>query len=276
MKSENFSKIIYWIILAIVLFVGFSVYGIIGVGIILIIYVLLNLILFWGKSLGMIGYFIQSFLGKIDLAEKFYKMAIKQKSTTPYALLSYGIILLRRGNTETSLSLFQRASKEKKANILMQKSAITNQALCYWKKGDTDKAIEMILYCVDKFDYINPDTYATLGYLYILKYDYDKAIEYTEMALKDNENHASSLDNMGQIYYNMGELDKAKDYFLKAIYVKSSLVDSQYYIGIIEEAKNNIEEAKKYFEKAYNCEITAFNTVSQEDVDNKYFEYFKK
>lgn len=282
-KKININKTGLWwlifllveIILSVIL-CGFLKLPLYMILIIPIIYILINYIVFWGQALGLTGYVLHSFMNKPDLAEKFYKNAIKSKNTSGYALVSYGLMLLRRGDTQTPLILFQRVIEMKDTNILLSKSAMTNTALCYWQKGDIDQAVSILLECIEKFEYINPDTYATLGYLYILKNNYDKALEYTNKALLDNANHASSLDNLGQIYYRLGDYEKACEYFKSALAVKDSLVDSQYYLGIIEEIKGNFNQAKQYFDKAYQCKITTFNTVTKEQVENKYLEYVDK
>lgn len=39
----------------------------------------------------------------------------------------------------------------------------------------------------------------------MLKGNYEKAVELTNSALKDNEEYAPAWDNLGQIYYNQGD-----------------------------------------------------------------------
>lgn len=276
MKKKRLSKTaMWWLILLAVIIIGAVFYGVLGVLVTIIIYFIISSIVFWGNFLGIMGCISQSFLKKPLLAEKFYKKAIVQKNTISYALSSYGLMLLRKGDTNTSLELFTRVYEGAGANVLMKKSGRVNQSLCYWQKGEIDKAIEILLDCEKEFEYINPDTYATLGYLYILKGNYDKALDYTNKALEDNNSHVSSLDNMGQIFYRQGDLEKAETYFKKAIEIKSTLADSQYYLGIISEENNNIELAKKYFQTAYNCDVNSFNTITKEQIEKKYFSYFK-
>jgi tetratricopeptide (TPR) repeat protein len=279
-KNFNMNKTgIWWLIFLLVevigsvLLCGFLKFPLYMIILIPVIYIIINYIVFWGQALGITGYILHSFLNKTDLAVKFYEIAVRNKKTSAYALVSYGLILLRNGDNDTPIELFQRVLNMKDINILQSKSATTNLALCYWQKGDIDKAITLLLECIEKFEYINPDTYATLGYLFILKNNYDKALEFTNKALEDNPKHASSLDNLGQIYYRLGDLDKAYGYFEAAIAVKDTLADSQYYLGIIEENKGNAQAAKEYFTKAHQCKITTFNTVTQKQVEDKYLEY---
>lgn len=273
MKNKTLSSMAKWfIVFAAFALIGFFIHGFLGALIAIFLYLIINCVLFWGKAAGILGYIFHLALKKSTVAEKFYKIAINQQQTTTTALTSYGMLLLRRGDPETALNLFERAEKQSGNNIILLKSSITNKALCYWQKGDVDKAIEILLDCIKRFEYLNPDIYETLGYFYILKEDYDKALEFTNKALEDNPNHAASLDNLGQIYYRLNDYDKAQEYFNKAISNKD-MADSYYYLGIIEEQKGNLENAKNYFEKANSCKITPFNTVTKEQVNKKYSQY---
>lgn len=268
-------KPIIWIGLFIIfIVVGALIYRLKGALILGLIYLILNCVLFWGKASGIIAYICHLVFKKPTIAEKFYKIAVNQKSTTTTALVSYGMLLLRRGELDYALNLFDRAEKQANDNIIMLKSTLTNKALCYWQKGDIDKAIEILLNCTQRFEYLNPDIYETLGYFYILKNDYDKALEYTNKALSDNPNHASSLDNMGQIYYRLNDYDKALSYFEKAISIKDNLADSYYYLGLIAEKQDNTAKASDYFKKASLCKINSFNTITKEQVEQKYNQYF--
>ena len=41
------------------------------------------------------------------------------------------------------------------------------------------------------------------------------------------------------------------------------MVESLYYMALLEENEGNIEKAKEYFEKAKGCYISALNTVKK-------------
>jgi len=236
-------------------------------------YIVGSCIIFKGRILGFIGYMIHGRTGNEQKAEKFYKLALKEKETIAYVPLSYGLILLRRGETQEALKLFEQVLERKGENLYIYRTALTNKALAYWQKGEIDKAIEILEECISKYDYINHNTYSSLGYLYIIKENYEKALEYTNKALEKEPKHAGSWDNLGQISYRKNDIKEAKNYFKKALSFKPDLVDSLYYLGIIAENEGNFEEAKEYFSSAMKCNITAFNTVTKKQVEEKYKKY---
>ncbi len=238
-----------------------------------ILYLLGSLVIFKGRVLGFIGYMIHGKTGDELKAEKFYKLALKERETIAYVPLSYGLLLLKRGETEEALNLFNQVLDKKGENVYIYRTALTNKALAYWQQGKINEAIEVLEDCIGKFEYINHNTYSSLGYLYILKEDYEKAIEYTNKALEKEPKHAGSWDNLGQISYRKNELEEAEKYFKKALGFKSDLVDSLYYLGLIAEKRENVEEAKSYFFKAKECDITAFNTITRQQVEQKCQKY---
>lgn len=240
---------------------------------ILILYLGVNYIVFLGTALGITGYFFQVVLNKEQTAISFYEKALKHNTKSGYALAAYGLILLKEGQNEKALSLFEKLHMID-PSVMIEKIAYTNKAVCLWKMNKIDEAIETLNKMNEKFDYISASTYTTLGFLYLLKKEYDKALEYTNKALEDTPNHGPALDNMGQIYFYQNDLKQAEKYFKKALEEKSTMVDSKYYLGLTYEKQGKIDLAKEYFKKAYESNVNAFSTITFEQVKEKYNQYF--
>lgn len=241
----------------------------------LVLYLGINYVLFLGTALGITGYVFQVFFNKENWAIPFYEQALKHNTKSAYALAAYGLILLKEGQNEKALPLFEKIQIIN-PSVMLDKIAFTNKAVCLWKMGEVDKAIETLNEMNTKFDYISASTYTTLGFLHLLKKDYEKALDYTQKALKDTPDHGPALDNLGQIYFYQNDLTKAEEYFKKALEEKSTMVDSKYYLGLVYEQQGNLDLAKEYFKKAYENKVTAFSTITFEQVKEKYDQYFSK
>ena len=63
---------------------------------------------FLGTALGITGYFFQVVLNKEQTAISFYEKALKHNTKSGYALAAYGLILLKEGQNEKALSLFEK------------------------------------------------------------------------------------------------------------------------------------------------------------------------
>ena len=217
----------------------------------LLVYLLVSAVVCNAYVIGMIGN-MYYFLREPEKAKKFYTIAVKKNTRNVKALYNYALDALHEGRADEALPIFQRAEKLN-VKVLFDKLIPLAVSSCYWVLGDIDKAISTIEDLQKKYNYINPNTLTTLGYFYMLKGNYEKAIELTNSALKDNQ----------------GDYKKAYENFQKAIDYRENMVESLYYMALLEENEGNIEKAKEYFEKAKGCYISALNTVKKEQIEEE-------
>lgn len=210
--------------------------------------------------------------GKRDKARKFYRLSFKNKSKNPLTYLNYAIMQVNDGDGETALEYANKALAMN-PNVLTEKNAYLTIGSARWVMGDVPGAIEALEGMIKKFDYVNGYVFSTLGYLYIADGKLDKARETTEKALAEDPQSASAWDNLGQIYVNEKNLEKAEEAFLKAVSIRNDLVDSLYFLGIIYENRGDTEKAEEYFIRAHKCKISKLNTVTVEQVLEKYNKY---
>jgi tetratricopeptide (TPR) repeat protein len=260
----------------------------------------LTIILFLGTTIGIVGIVFQSTFNNDIKAAKLYKISYALKTNNVNILSSYGLIMLKEHNIKKALEIFEKCLTLQ-PYFLVDKIVKCNIAICHWKLNNVDKAIEMYEKIMTDFantdydeddenidkvitedtdeiivttnSYVYAQDYTTLGFLYLLKKDYDEAILNSKKALILDENHAPALDNLGQIYYYMKDYEKAEEYLKSALDLKPHMADSNYYLGLVYEQQENFEEAKKYFDLTATCNINALNTVNQEEVDNKLKKY---
>ncbi len=231
------------------------------------VYFVLSAIIFRPYYYGMAGntyYFVRKF----DKARKYYRKAIKLNTTNVPALYNYALDLLHDGRAAEALPLLERAEKYN-TKLIYEKNIPLAIGSCHWVMGNIDKAIEIMEGLEEKYSYVNVSTLTTLGYLYILKMDYEKAEEYTLRAIEDTPEHAPAWDNMGQIYYNKGDMAKAKEYFTKALEYKDNMADSLYYMGLIAKYEGNKQMSIDYFTKASQCNVSALNTVTLNEIKSQ-------
>lgn len=236
------------------------------------VYLILNAIAFNSYFLGSIGnfYFVS---GKVQKAFKYYEKAIAKKTKNVSALYAYGTEILKEGGREDeALSHLERARKIN-AKVNMDKNIRLAISSCYWVKGDIDRAINTLESLKSDYNYVNAHVYTTLGYFYILKEDFEKAMEYSKKAIEDNGEHAAAWDNVGQIYFRQDNFEDAKAAFFRALKYRENMVDSLYYLGIIYEREGDYDKAFEYFSKASKCNVSALNTVTKEQIMEKYRKY---
>lgn len=237
-----------------------------------LLYLIANYLIFLGSSIGLTGYIVQT-IGKEDLAIKCYQTAERFGGKNQYALISYGLILLKDFQPKEALIRFEKLDSLKTNKPIIDKYNKHNLGICYWKIGNLKKSIETFEKMIEDYEVQNINFLTTVGFIYLLAENVDKAFEFTNKALEEDPDHGPAFDNLGQIYFTQDKLDLAEENFLKALELKDTMVDSKYYLGLIYEQENELDKAKSYFEEAFNCNINGLNTVTPEQVEEKYNMY---
>ena len=94
--------------------------------------------------------------------------------------------------------------------------------------------------------------------------DFAQAIAFNQEAYEYDEEDAGVLDNLGQLYYAMGETDKAYDYFKRAFEQKPSQVPTLYFIAKMNHEKGDDEKARGFIKKCLEGNFSALCSISRE------------
>ena len=218
------------------------------------------------SALAVLGNYLY-ITGKTEKGIKFLKMAIDMNTPSPNAYINYSVFLARGGRGDEALAYLSKAL-EKNPDILAMKNIELTSASCHWLLGRPEKARDILEGMRGKYEYVNAQVLTTLGYMYFVLKDYEKALEFSNLALEDTPSLGAAWDNLGQIYLSQGKKGEAKDAFTKAIENKSDLPDSLYYLGLIAKDEGEAEKARSFFLEALACGITALNTVKREQIEN--------
>ena len=207
--------------------------------------------------------------------KKLLRAAIERNAKSPAAHHNYAILLVREGDGETALAVLNRALTFR-LKVITEKNIRLTVASCYWVMEDIDKAIETLEDMRVRYEYVNVHVLTSLGYMYFLRGETDKALEFTNLALEDAPDNGAAWDNLGQIYFSLNEAEKAKEAFETAVSHKPDLPDSNYYLGLIAENEDDGEKALEYFSKAMECGLSALNTVTKEQIEEKYMKFLDR
>ena len=200
-----------------------------------------------------------------DKALEMYTQAYEAGCREGNVVMAYATLLMRYGQYEKSRQLLLECEKlkldEKSKRQLRQ-----NYSVCMWRLGNLDKAIEL-LRDVERHGKTE-FTYTVLGYYLIEKAiqtgDFEEAISYNMEAYEYDEEDPGTLDNLGQLYYAMGETDKAYDYFSRAFHEKPTQVPTLYFIAKINHERGNDEKARQFIDKCMAGNFSALCSISRE------------
>jgi tetratricopeptide (TPR) repeat protein len=211
--------------------------------------------------------------GNIEGAEKLYRRAIAQDSTDAKVYAGLTGICVRRGDFEEAYDIIRQGIEKSKVgpkNRLAIKSLTSQYVITLWKLGRLEEAISEMEKIHEEVPSAN--SYGTLGYLYIEQGDktgdYEKALEFNMGAVDYADDDANILDNLAQVYYRLGKIDEAEEYFRKALEDNPEQMDTIYYLAKVRFEKGDIAEAKTLIEKVLERDISKTATISREMVDS--------
>lgn len=200
-----------------------------------------------------------------DKALVMYKESYEAGCRESNVVMGYATLLMRYGQYERSRELLLECEKMK-LDEKSKKQLRQNYSVCMWRLGHLDKAIELLrdVERHGKSEFI----YTVLGYYLIEKAletgNFEEALQYNLEAYEYDEDDPGTLDNLGQLYYHMGETDKAYEYFSRAYREKPSQVPTLYFIAKINHERGNDEKARQFIDKCLFGNFSALCSISRE------------
>ena len=202
--------------------------------------------------------------GDKENALKYFEKAVKHSQSKPYIKSSYGYLLLREGRVDEAEPYLIEASEHKAKDSRFHFNSILNLAILNWKKGDVDKGIKLVEDIKEQYN--NTIMYEILGYLYISKGDYNKALEFNQEAYDFNPDDNVIGDNLAQSHFFLGEYDQAEKLYDSIIdFVK--FPEAFYYYGIIQWKKGDYVKAYDAFEHSLTLKNSFLSNITKADVE---------
>ncbi len=196
-----------------------------------------------------------------------YAQAEAAGDDNPKHLMAYGVLLLRTREYEKARAVMLRVEKLPGLNAEMKKQLRLNYAVCVWKMGQLDRAIELMRQLAAAGP-MTATLYGSLGYMLIEKAretgDFAEAEEFNQKAYEYDDEDAVVLDNMGQMNLAMGRRDEAFDYFKRAHERKPTQVDTLYYLAKLYSEDGETQTAVKMLERALGQTYSPLCTTTRE------------
>jgi len=204
--------------------------------------------------------------GKTEQALKWLKRAHETNKSGARPSVSYAYILLRSADLVKSEEILQKLLKDKPASQDLPYIK-SNLSLVLWKKGDLDAAVSLLEDVMQT--YKTTTTYGSLGYLYILKGDLEKALQFNLEAQEYNSTDKVILDNLGQNYYLLDMYDKAKEIYEPLVAQAPTFPEPYYNYGLVLWKLGEAEAALEIIKKALNHKFSYLSSISKEEVESK-------
>ncbi len=198
--------------------------------------------------------------GNVDAAFHWFSKAEK-RGMNGQQKITYAYYLMREGRVEQSEAILNGLLAFKLSPEI-KNSAKSNHAILLMKTGRLDEAREELEEIFPTFRTSN--VYGSLGYLYILGDDMEKAKEFNLEAYDFNKENAVILDNMVQLYTKLGDYETAYQYATELMEKKPIFIEAYYNAAVVEKELGKLEDAKAHLEHAFTIRPTFLTTVSHE------------
>ena len=206
--------------------------------------------------------------GNYEEAIRIYEAAYAKGMDKPQLLRSYSVLLIRTNRFDQALEVIKLMEKQPGLTEKDRIDLHVNYAIILWKKGYLDRAMKIL---EDEFRHLqNGSMYSIIGYLKIEQGDAEEALRFNKLALEYDDSDAVFLDNLGQTYYRLlGDKATAKEYFDKAIAVKPTAIDTNYFLAQYDIENGDIEKAKERLKTARKGFFSPLNYATPEMIDDQ-------
>lgn len=206
--------------------------------------------------------------GEYDKALELYEEALKKGMNKPRLLRSYSVLLIRMSRFDKALEVLK---KMEQASGLTAKDKVdlhVNYAIILWQKGHLDRAMQIL---EDEYRHMkNGTVYSIIGYLKIEQGNAEDALAFNQEALEYDDKDPVFLDNLAQTYYRLlGDKKTAKEYFDKAIALKPSAIDTNYFLSLYAIESGDLDKAREHLETAAKGFFSPLNYATPEKIQEK-------
>ncbi len=176
-----------------------------------------------------------------------------------------GIETARRGEFEKASETFQRvllsAEAEKTSDEFLAKVHF-NLGVCFYRLRQTEKSVGEFNEAIRLSRREYKRAFYALGMAQSDLKNYDKAEKAFLAALKLEKSDGESWFDLGFVYLQKQEFEKAENAFQNAVSFKSvSAFEACNNLGVISALRHDFDKAEKYFETAWKMSENKFSTA---------------
>ena len=221
---------------------------------------------------------------KYDEAMKLYDAAYEAGCRKNSILMSYSILMMRRGMFERARELMKEISQIGGMNEDTHYELRVNYSICLWRLGILDKAIETIRYAGKHCK--NSTYYSSLGAFLVEQAgqtgDFEEARVLLEEAMDYDDEDAATLDNYGEYYRLLGVKAAAegnaeeaaklravsKEYYERALEFKAGQITTLYALAKFAIEDGEKDRARELLDKAILHSSSRICPVSIEELQS--------
>ena len=203
----------------------------------------------------------------LEEALSLYRKAALCNSSNVKAIKTYVFLELKIGSYAEALETLKRIVSKRKFLPEDSNQLDLLQAILYWKLNDIKTSLQ-ILDDLKTNNFNSLNFYEVYGYVLIQDENFEKAISISNEGLKVDELSQIIRANLGEVFYKIGDIEKACFYFDELIDECVNFSEPYYFMGIISKEKEDFYKAKELLNKALKYDESILSNLSKNDIEN--------
>lgn len=188
--------------------------------------------------------------GQVKLAIRKLNEILEKDDRNAYGHYLLAEAYLKENNIQYAILEFRQVLKLGKFDDKVREVDVRSRlARIYRERNATEEAKKEYL-ILTKLDPANYDNYYQLGVIFFNSGQFDKAIPYFKKSIASNNRHDMSYYYLGQVHYRTGNYNEAKQAFIDALKIDQGNYKAHYFLGLVLRQIGDYEWAIKEFEIA--------------------------
>jgi tetratricopeptide (TPR) repeat protein len=181
-------------------------------------------------------------------AEKALRRAVANRPDLPQGYYELGFTLMKLGRYDEAIKVLKRSMRLSRD---LPVDVYYYLGFSLFQGGKIDEAIRMFERYKEGAGFgTRAEAYRLLGMAYLKRYSFRKVISCYERLGYLEKPTWDTLINMGVAYFGLDDLEKAREYFERAMEQKPEAIKAVYNLAIVYEKLGLTEKAQRLFEKA--------------------------
>jgi Flp pilus assembly protein TadD len=160
--------------------------------------------------------------GELADAERYLTVAVELAPDFDKAVNNKGVLLLRQGDSEGALALYERALELDPVNVAL----LSNSARAYQQLGRLEDAGE-VMSRIEETNQMSPYFFVYRGDLALAEGDLDRALEYMTKALRRDSEVPEVHVGLAEVFLAQGDVERARHHVQRALKLDATHKDAR-------------------------------------------------
>ncbi len=186
--------------------------------------------------------------GQVKLAIRKLNEILEKDDRNGYAHYLLAESYMKENNIQYAILEYRQVLKLGKFDDKVREVDVRSRLARIYRERNASEEAKKEYLILTKIDPANYENYYQLGVIFFNSGQFDKAIPYFKKSIASNNKHDMSHYYLGQIHYRTGNYNDAKQSFIDALKIDQGNYKAHYFLGLVLRQIGDYEWAIKEFE----------------------------